>query len=166
MHAADRVIPERRSGIERRRHTLAAFWRGALNPRRRGGRRASDHAYAIIDWHSPRVLALVMLILGLSALDGVLTLLLIAQGANELNPVMALFVPDNLGWFAFIKLFLTSFGAAILVACARMKVFRLFPGELLLYLVVAAYGVLVGYELFLLENPPMPPATELQSAEL
>lgn len=154
MHATDRVTPERRSGVERRHHSVAAYWRGALNPRRRAGRRTTDHNYAIIDWHSPRVLALVMLILGLSTLDGVLTLLLMTQGANEVNPLMALFVPHNLGWFAFVKLGLTSLGAAVLVACARMKLFRLFPGELLLYLVVACYVVLVGYELFLLENPP------------
>lgn len=156
MYAMERVTLERRSGVERRHHTLAAYWRGALNPRRRGGRRTTDRNYAIVDWHSPRVFALVMLILGLSTLDGVLTLLLIAQGANEVNPLMALFVPHSLGWFAFIKLGLTSFGAAVLVACARMKLFRLFPGELLLYLVVAGYLVLVGYELFLLENAPLP----------
>lgn len=154
MHATDRVPPERRSGIERRHHSVAAYWRGALNPRRRSGRRASDHTYPIVDWHSPRVLALVMLILGLSTLDAVLTLLLISQGANEVNPLMALFVPHNLGWFAAIKLGLTSLGVAVLVACARMRLFRLFPGELLLYLVVACYIALVGYELFLLENPP------------
>jgi hypothetical protein len=154
MHATERASPERRSGSERRHYSVAAYWRGALNPRRRSGRRTSDHIYPIVDWHSPRVLALVMLILGLSALDGILTLMLITQGANEVNPVMALFVPHNLGWFAAIKLGLTSLGAAVLVACARMKLFRLFPGELLLYLVVACYIALVAYELFLLENPP------------
>jgi hypothetical protein len=156
MHATERGSPERRNGVERRRYSIAAYWRGALNPRRRSGRRAADHTYPIVDWHSPRVLALVMLILGLSTLDGILTLLLISQGANEVNPVMALFVPHNLGWFAAIKLGLTSLGAAVLVACARMKLFRLFPGELLLYLVLACYVVLVGYELYLLQNPPLP----------
>jgi hypothetical protein len=156
MLAKERIHPERRTRAERRHYSVAAYWRGALNPRRRSGRRASDHTYAIIDWHSPRVLALVMLILGLSTLDGVLTLLLISQGANEVNPFMAMFVPHNLGWFAAVKLGLTSLGAAVLVACARMKLFRFIPGELLLYLVVACYIVLVGYELVLLENPPMP----------
>ena len=67
---------------------------------------------------------------------------------------MALFVPHNLGWFVAVKLGLTSVGAAVLVACARMKLFRLFPGEVLLYLVVACYIALVGYELHLLQNPP------------
>ncbi len=156
MHAMERGLHERRSGVERRRYSLAAYWRGALNPRRRAGRRASDRIYAIIDWHSPRVLALVLSILGMSTLDGVLTLMLMSQGANEANPVMALLVPHNLGWFAAIKLTLTSVGAAVLVVCARMKLFRLFPGELLLYLVVACYVVLIGYELHLLANPPGP----------
>jgi hypothetical protein len=154
MHATDRVPNERRSGVERRHYSIAAYWRGALNPRRRAGRRETDRFYTFIDWHSPRVLALVLLILGLSSLDGVLTLMLMSQGANEANPVMALFVPHNLGWFAAIKLTLTSVGAAILVVCARMKLFRLFPGEVLLYLVVGCYVALVAYELHLLANPP------------
>lgn len=156
MHATDRVSPERRSGVERRRYSVAAYWRGALNPRRRAGRRETDRVYTIIDWHSPRVLALVLLILGMSSLDGVLTLMLMSQGASEMNPVMAMFVPHNPGWFAAIKLTLTSLGAAVLVICARMKLFRFIPGELLLYLVVACYAVLMGYELHLLANPPLP----------
>jgi hypothetical protein len=154
MHATERVSPERRSGVERRQYSLIAYWRGALNPRRRAGRRETDRFYTIIDWHSPRVLALVLLILGMSTLDAVLTLMLISQGATEVNPVMALFVPHNLGWFAAIKLGLTSVGAAVLVICARMKIFRLFPGEVLLYLVVACYVTLIAYELNLLANPP------------
>jgi hypothetical protein len=156
MHAQEGVGHERRSGADRRHINVAAYWRGALNPRRRFGRRASDRAYPVVDWHSPRVLALVLLILGLSALDGVLTVMLLSHGANEVNPLMALFVPHNLGWFAAVKLGLTSMGAAILVACARMKLFRLFPGELLLYLVVACYVALVSYELHLLEHTPLP----------
>lgn len=155
MHATERVPNERRSGVERRHSSIAAYWRGALNPRRRNGRRTTDRVYTIIDWHSPRVLALALLILGLSTLDGVLTLMLMSQGANEVNPVMALLVPHNLGWFATIKLTLTSAGAAILVVCARMKLFKFIPGEALLYLVVSCYVALVAYELHLLANPPM-----------
>lgn len=156
MRATARVEHERRSGVERRRITVAAYWRGALNPRRRFGRRVGDRAYPVVDWHSPRVLALVLLILGLSGLDGVLTVMLLSQGANEVNPVMALFVPHNLGWFAAVKLGLTSIGAAVLVACARMTLFRLFQGEVLLYLVAGCYIALVTYELHLLEHAPLP----------
>jgi hypothetical protein len=145
---------ERRSGVERRHITIGSYWRGALNPRRRVGRRSTDRVYPVIDWHSPRVLALVLLILGLSMLDAVLTLMLMSQGAREINPFMALFLPHNIGWFVGTKLALTSLGAAVLVACSRMQVFRLFPGEALLYFVLAGYITLVAYELRLLELAP------------
>jgi hypothetical protein len=157
MQARDSVENERRSGVERRRLNVAAYWRGALKPRRRFGRREDDRIYPIVDWHSPRVLALVLLILGLSGFDGVLTVMLLSHGANEVNPVMALFVPHNLGWFAVVKLGLTSLGAVVLVACARMTLFRLFRGEVLLYLVVGCYVALVTYELHLLQQAPLVP---------
>jgi hypothetical protein len=151
MHA---VPFERRSGIERRRRTLQAFWYGARHPRRRIGRRATDRYYPIVDWHTPRVFAYVLAILLLCVADGVLTVVLISRGAVELNPFMALFVPHSLGWFAAIKLGLTSIGAAVLVACSPMRLFRTIPGEALLVGVFLTYLTLVLYELRLLEQIP------------
>ena len=150
----DRDI-ERRSGNERRELSLAAYWHGSLNPRRRGGRRATDLHYPVVDWHSPRVLALVMSILGLCVLDGVLTVLLVSNGAIEVNPVMAMLVPHELGWFAAVKLSLTALGVAVLVVCSRMKLFRAIPGETLMYGVVMCYIALVAYELRMLARLPM-----------
>lgn len=143
---------ERRSGTERRDRTLRAYWHGSLQPRRRSGRRASDATYPIIDWHSPRVFALVVGILLLCAADGTLTVMLLADGAVEINPVMAWFVPHSLGWFAAVKLALTATGVAVLVACSRMKLFRAVSGEALLGLVLAGYATLVAYELVLLDQ--------------
>jgi hypothetical protein len=143
---------ERRSGAERRDRSLRAYWHGALQPRRRSGRRAADSTYPIIDWHSPRVFALVLGILLLCVADGTLTVMLLANGAVELNPVMAWFVPHSLGWFAAVKLSLTATGVAVLVACSRMKLFRAVSGELMLAVILAGYGILVGYELALLRQ--------------
>lgn len=147
-----RISPERRSGDERRVYSLAAYWRGALTPRRRSGRRSADSFYPIIDWHSPRVLAWAVGILLLCVADGVLTVILIANGAVEVNPFMARFVPHSLGWFAFVKLSLTAVGVAVLAACSRMRLFRAVPGEALLGLILVGYAVLIGYELRMLEN--------------
>lgn len=141
---------ERRSGVDRRKRSLSAYLYGGLFPRRLAGRRHEDHLYPIIDWHSPRVLALVIAILGLSAMDGVLTVILMQHGAIEANPVMALFVPHDLMSFAFVKLGLTAVGLLVLVACSRMRLMRIIPGESLLYAVLLAYGLLIGYELWLL----------------
>jgi hypothetical protein len=143
---------ERRSGAERRDRSLRAYWHGSLQPRRRSGRRAADSTYPIIDWHSPRVFALVVGILLLCVADGTLTIMLLANGAVELNPIMAWFVPHSLGWFAAAKLSLTATGVAVLVACSRMKLFRAVSGEVMLAVILAGYGVLVGYELALLDQ--------------
>ncbi|MFO7325008.1 MAG: DUF5658 family protein [Pseudomonadota bacterium] len=147
-----REFTERRSGVDRRSRSLAAYWHGALKPRRRAGRRAADATYPIIDWHSPRVLVPALAILLLCVTDGVLTIVLLANGAVEANPFMARFVPNSLGWFAAVKLVLTGIGVAALVACSRMRLFRAIPGELFLWLILAGYVVLVGYELGMLET--------------
>jgi len=141
---------ERRGGRERRRRTFYAYVYGSASPRRLGGRRTGDHIYPHVDWHSPRVLALAFGILGLCVLDGVLTIALMAHGATEENPFMALFVPHNLGWFAAIKLTLTALSLLVLIACSRMRLLRAIPGESLLYLVLSGYAALIAYELHLL----------------
>jgi hypothetical protein len=143
---------ERRKGTERRNRSLVAYWRGALTPRRRSGRRVHDHIYPVIDWHPARVFALVFATLCLCVADGVLTVVLIANGAIEANPLMALFVPHELAWFAAIKLTLTAAGMFILVACSRMRLFRTVPGEVVLYVILAGYVALVAYELQMLET--------------
>jgi hypothetical protein len=142
---------DRRSGNERRNTRFAAYWHGARNPRRRGGRRETDLRYAVVDWYSARLLIPVFAILGLSVLDGVLTVLLMRHGASEVNPLMALFLPHNLLWFALVKLALTGAGLCVLVACSRMQLFRRIPGELFVYAVLGIYVCLVAYELRLLE---------------
>ena len=142
---------DRRSGSERRSTTFAAFWHGARNPRRRAGRRATDARYAIVDWYSPRLLIPVLTILGLCVLDGMLTVMLMQHGAFELNPLMALFLPHNLLWFAFVKLALTGAGLCVLVACSRMQLFSKIPGEFFVYAVLGIYMWLIAYELRMLE---------------
>jgi hypothetical protein len=142
----------RRSGGERRARSLGAYWHGAKNPRRRDGRRNADTFYPIIDWHSARIFAWVLTILLLCASDGVLTVFLLSNGAIEVNPFMARFVPHSLGLFAAVKLSLTAGGLAVLVACSRMKLFRALSGEVLLCLIAVGYGVLVAYELGMVEQ--------------
>jgi hypothetical protein len=143
---------ERRSGPDRRHLSVSAFWHGARFPRRRQGRRAADQLYPIVDWHSPRVFAWVIGVLLLCVADGVLTIFLTSHGAVEVNPLMALFVPDHLHLFAAVKLLLTGCGVLVLVTCSRMKLFRAIPGELLLALICVAYFALVAYELRLVES--------------
>ena len=146
------ILIDRRNGIDRRKRTLAAYIYGAFTPRRVRGRRATDRFYPVIDWHSPRVLALALAILTLSVSDGVLTVLLLEHGAVEMNPFMALFVPHSLGWFAAVKLGLTATCLFVLVACSQMRLLRTVPGETFLYSVLGCYIVLLGHELQMLNQ--------------
>jgi hypothetical protein len=141
---------DRRSGIDRRTTTFAAYWHGARYPRRRAGRRASDHR-PVVDWHSPRLLIPVFATLCLSVLDAMLTVTLMRHGAAELNPVMALLVPNNILLFTLIKVALTGGGLCVLVAFSRMRVFRRIPGEAIVYALLAIYVWLVAYELQMLK---------------
>lgn len=144
---------ERRRGQRDRR---ARLWRslvyGGLNPRRRTGRRQSDHHRPIVDWHSPALFASAMLILVLCVLDGLLTLGLLAGGAREANPVMAALINGDVQRFAILKFAMTGVGVVTLVALARFRVFRVLRAETLLHAVLFGYLVLVVYEVVLLDR--------------
>jgi Domain of unknown function (DUF5658) len=146
------VLINRRSRVDRRSRTLSTYLYGAFKPRRVRGRRVADRLYPIIDWHSPRVLAVTLAILLLSTTDGILTIILLEHGAVEINPLMALFVPHSLHWFAAVKLGLTGMCLIVLVACSQMRLLRALPGEILLYLVLGCYVVLIGHELAMLDQ--------------
>jgi hypothetical protein len=143
---------ERRSGVDRRQRSLRAYWWGSLYPRRLGGRRAEDKLYPFIDWHSPRVLAVTIAVLLCCVVDATLTLVLLSHGAVEINPFMALLLPQSPGWFVFAKLTLTAFAMIILVACSQMRLLRIIPGEFALYAVFLTYCSLVYYEFGLLNH--------------
>lgn len=143
---------ERRSNAERRRPSLFSYWIGGLRPRRRDWRRRDDRIYPVIDWHQPRMLVPALLIVFLCVADAFLTVTLIHHGAIEANPFMAALLEQGIRGFAGTKLLLTAIGTLVLVACSRMRLFRLLPGEVLLYLVAAGYVALIVYELHLLGN--------------
>jgi hypothetical protein len=123
---------------------------GGMFPRRLGGRRAEDHHRPLIDWHGPGLLVSCLLILLLCATDAFLTLLLISGGATEANPVMALFVYDDVRGFTIAKMTLTGLAVLGLVAVARFRVFGLLRVATLAHGVLVGYIVLIGYEVWLL----------------
>ena len=137
--------PERRGG-DRRRHVLRALLQGSLQPRRRGPRRAGEHAIASVDWHHPQWLAIGVLIVIGSSLDALLTLILIDHGAYEANPLMAPFVAGSATAFTLVKIGLTAGGVLMLTQLARSRAFGRLPVGVVLYLVLACYGALLVYE--------------------
>jgi hypothetical protein len=86
--------------------------------------------------------------------DAFLTLALISNGAEEVNPLMDPLVHGSGHAFAFWKFGLTAMGVVLLTVLARLQVFGRAVGTIL-YIVLGMYAVLVGYEIFLLRNIPI-----------
>lgn len=144
-----RAPERRRSDPDRRRRLFWSLIYGGLRPRRRDGRRVGDLFQPIVDWHGPGLFASAFLVLVLCVIDALLTVQLLSAGADEANPVMALYTEGDGHRFAAMKLFLTGAGLLVLVAMARFRVFRILRVATLVHGVLAGYAVLVAYELLL-----------------
>ena len=146
---APSAFRERRvSTVDRRAVTWRTFFTSGLSPRRRGGRRAGDQA-ALVDYHEPYLLFLAVVMLILSVCDAFLTVKLLANGAEETNPLLAFVLREHPRLFAVTKMGLTAFGVVLLVAVARTKLFRLVRASVFFQLLVVAYFLLVAYEAWL-----------------
>jgi hypothetical protein len=143
---------DRRGVSDRRRQTFHALLRGSLHPRRRAPRRTSDVGLAAVDWHHPQWLAVALLILVMSLADGLLTLMLMNRGAYEANPVMAPFVYGSGFTFAVAKMALTATGVVVLTLLVRLRAFGRIPVSAVLYAILVGYGLLIFYEVWLLER--------------
>jgi hypothetical protein len=141
--------PQRR-GVERRKRVLWSLVYGSFNPRRRGPRRTGENQLTAVDWHHPQWLAIATLILLFSCADALLTVMLIANGAYEVNPVMAPLVGGSAVGFALVKFGLTAIGVVMLTQLARLRTFGYIPVGVILYGVLALYGTLIFYEFRLL----------------
>jgi hypothetical protein len=145
---------ERRTRFDRRRSIVRALWRGNFARRRIAPRRTEERHAVVTDWFHPQWLAIGIAILVLCSADAFLTLLLISHGASEVNPLMDPLVRGSGHGFAYWKLGLTAMGVVLLTVLARIRFWGKAVGTLL-YLFLAGYAVLVGYELFLLRNIPL-----------
>lgn len=139
-------------GPDRRRATLRALWVGNFHKRRRGPRREDDRSLANSDWHHPQWLAVSILILLLCVADALLTLTLLNDGAREINPLMAPLVGGPGRGFALWKIGLTAAGVVLLVLMAQLRTLGRLPVGAILYVVLAGYSTLIGYEIWLLSQ--------------
>lgn len=153
MNLTSRAADERRARPERRSRRLFSVWYGSFKPRRRApARRLADQHFHTIDWYSPHLLAVVIVTSLLCVADAFLTLMLLSNGADEINPVMAALLYRSVAAFTAGKMAFTSVSLVAMVALSRYRFMRLVRVEIVLYLVLAAYIGLIGYELWLLRG--------------
>jgi len=144
---------ERRAPADRRSRIWWSVWYGSFNPRRRRPpRRLNDSRYHSLDWYSAHLLAVAVGILVLSAADACLTLTLLFNGADEINPVMVPLIYRGAATFTVLKMSLTSMGIVLMVFLTRYRLRRVIRVDLVMYCVLIIYLWLVAYEMWMLKS--------------
>ena len=145
---------ERRCGKDRRNDQRSFFKRLFFRGIREYARRAEDRQRIIAFDRYPRPLLIVIIVvLLLSLLDALLTLLLIAQGASELNPVMHYYLGHGPQIFLLVKYGLTVLSVMIIVIAKEPISARYRISTGILHAFAAFFGGVVIWEFYLLSMP-------------
>lgn len=143
---------DRRSGRDRRNRSKFDVIKPLISGKRELARRRSDRNVIVyFDRYSPASLWFVVIILILSVVDALLTMMLIRNGAVELNPVMAYYIDIGPQAFLAVKYTLTSLSVFILLVYgsvvlkgAQIHLRSVFP------LIITAFASVVVWEIYLL----------------
>ncbi len=143
---------ERRSGQDRRENERPVFKKLYVKGMRESVRRTEDRQRIVaLDLYKPSLFIGIMIVLCLSLLDALLTLMLIAQGARELNPVMQYYLSHGPQVFLLAKYGLTAFSVLIIVLLKESFITRYRIGTgMLLHVFTAFFGSVVIWEFYLL----------------
>jgi hypothetical protein len=158
LQSASRAVElgpaDRRNSDQRRRRPWWSVFYGSFNPRRRAPpRRLDDSRFHSLDWHSAHLLAVAIGILLLCVADAFMTVVLLQDGAYEVNPIMAALIYRSVALFAALKMGLTGAGIILMVILAQYRFLRLMRVEWALYGVLIAYASLFTYEIWMLKGP-------------
>ena len=131
--------PQIRHIADRRQQATPLWSRYWLRGRRRGGRRSEESTGVYVDRYQAGEIALVLAVVAMSTIDLLATLLHLADGGDEANPLMAaaLSASGNAG-FAVTKLLATAGGGVFLLLHVRFAGVRR-----ALQLLVATYALVM-----------------------
>lgn len=147
------TVRERRSHGDRRHRVWWSVLYGSFNPRRRRPpRRIDDARFHTLDWHRAQLLAVAIGILTLNVVDAFLTVTLLAAGAIEINPVLAMIFEHRPALFVGLKMASTGASILVLVALAYHRFMRIIKVEIILYVILIAYILLIAHELQMLRG--------------
>jgi len=139
---------ENRSTQDRRKKPTPILSRYTLTGRRSAFRRKEDQLKAgYVDRYSERLLICIVLIVGLNILDTIFTIVILASGGLELNPIVRWAI-DSYGDIAWvIKFAVVSCGALVLCLHCHFRMAQvsimviaiLFSGVVMYQLMVLRY---------------------------
>jgi hypothetical protein len=148
--ASQALTSDRRTGLDRRRHS----WRTILycglhgRGRRRSARRKGHNYY--LDWYDPKLVYMGLAVLILSSMDALFTLNLLQMGAYEANILMDHLIQTSDRLFVITKLSITALSVLFLVMHANFQLLGITNGGRVLQWIVPLYVLLIIYELLLM----------------
>lgn len=143
----DKSRVERRSGLDRRKVSRATHHHHLVGGRRKGYcRRSKQHNY-FVDWHNPVHFAVVASIMVLSAVDALMTTVILSLGGEEINVLMDWAIQKDIHLFVQVKLALTGLSLILLTRYIHFRVFNLFKVSHFMLAALTGYSALIAYEI-------------------
>ncbi|MFK8016026.1 MAG: DUF5658 family protein [Gammaproteobacteria bacterium] len=144
------TLDNRRHYERRQAAPFFSVYQLGINGKRRRARREAEHGPAYVDHYHPAVILCALAVIIMSAMDAAFTLRLLQAGAVELNSLMAILIEDDVRKFVAFKLALTSLAVLLLVIHHDVRLGPWLRVRHIQYTTLAAYVVLICYELALL----------------
>ena len=141
--AASAAESERRR-VDRRRRPTPLLSRYSVLGGRRAGERRGDSCGHYVDRYEPWLVAAMVAIGALCALDAVFTLLYLQNGGSEANPIMARVIEWGPRPFLIVKCLVTNLG--LLVLCMHKNFRYVKP---VICGLLGVYALLFAYHLWL-----------------
>jgi hypothetical protein len=146
----DRAIEHRRN--DRRRFSMRTLYGTLFLRRRRTSRREDDLLNSYIDWYGPWPLIATIMITVMCCLDAFFTLILIGNGAVEMNIFMDWLIQKDVQMFAIVKMSVTSVALVVLVMHFNFRIYRVIAVRYVMYALVPIYMALIAHEINLLQQ--------------
>ncbi|HYQ71892.1 MAG TPA: DUF5658 family protein [Gammaproteobacteria bacterium] len=147
----DSVTSDKRE--DNRRQTSVMTLAGAIrHQRRRTHRRNNDHINNYIDWYGHWPFAATLIITLLCFADAFLTIVLLSNGAVELNILMDWLIQRDVHTFTVVKMAVTGTALLILVMHFNFRIYRFIAVRYLIYALVPLYSLLILHEINMLAN--------------
>jgi hypothetical protein len=143
---------ENRNGSDRRKCQVPPLKYILFGGRRKSIRRKEDmNKLIILDVYSNGIFGIAIIILVLSALDGLLSLYLMSSGAKEMNPLMSYLIDFNPRFYLAVKCIITTAAIIVLIVIRnyKSKLLGVRISKLLTTTAPAFFAIIV-YQLYLI----------------
>ena len=139
-------------GLDRRSPSLKTLHGALFKSRRRGARREGEHINNYVDWYGYWTLIATFSIILLCVTDAFLTVVLLSNGAQEMNVLMDWLIQKDIRSFAIVKISVTSMALIVLVMHLNFRVYKYIAVRYLLFALVPLYSLLIAHELRMLSQ--------------